>query len=102
MRAMSVPGVVAKSHRDPGILFAQGTSGTFAVRTAIQTGVFLSQIVHLPARMDAVGTVASGVHDSRPPTEIQSVVAYGSMAIVGGWFLIKGWSICRGRGAKRR
>ena len=46
--------------------------------------------------------VAIGVRDDRPSTEFERAVSYGSMVVVGGWFLIKGWSIWRVRGAKPR
>jgi hypothetical protein len=47
-----------------------------------------------------IACVANGVHDDRPPTGIERVIAAGSIGIVFGWFFIKSWSMWRVRGAK--
>jgi hypothetical protein len=49
-----------------------------------------------------VACVALAVHEDRPPTGFERAVSYGSLIIVGGWLLIKGWSMRRTRGVKRR
>ena len=49
-----------------------------------------------------VACVAIGVHDDRPPTEFERAISYSSMAIVSGWFLVKGWSMWRVSGVKPR
>ena len=49
-----------------------------------------------------VACVAIGVHDVLAPTEFERALAYGSLTVAGRWLLIKGWSMSRASGAKRR
>jgi Domain of unknown function (DUF4375) len=47
-----------------------------------------------------VACVGSSLHDSRPPTEIENAISYGSIAVTGAWFLVKSWHMWNSRGAK--
>ncbi len=64
--------------------------------------ILLSEWFGLSLAILMIACVANGVHDTRPPTGIEQAIAYCSIGIVGGWFLIKGWSIWCVRGAKPR
>jgi hypothetical protein len=47
-----------------------------------------------------VACVGSSLHDSRPPTEIENAISYGSIAVTGAWFLVKSWHMWNSREAK--
>jgi hypothetical protein len=64
--------------------------------------ILLSEWIGLLLAVLMIVCITNGVHDNRPPTWIERAVAYGSIGIVSGWFLIKGWSMCCVRGATPR
>jgi hypothetical protein len=46
--------------------------------------------------------VGSSLHDSRPSTEIERAISYGSIAVASAWLSIKGWHMWSSRTAKGR